>query len=177
MQIMKLGFRVATICAAAQILFDSTTHDLAWEAGLLEVVKDANAVDRDYQAHADEYSHAELFQHCVRAPPKGFGGLEGMMLTTYNDLWTGYFWIGAMANRGHVNEVLLHCFELLGCNAEGMSLTLEKMVVREDSVTRSRRIVEEMVVGVCESVPFMLGMWMRRGTAYWRGGGRRCGGT
>jgi hypothetical protein len=53
----------------------------------------------------------------------------------------------------------LHCFVLLSSSAEAEEgpSNLDETEADEDLMARSEAIIEDMVTGICASVPFMLG--------------------
>ena len=158
--LMQLNCRTAQWCAEAQILFDTGSHNKEWERALLDVVKDANLIDREYQNIIDHYSSSEFTRHRTFFAPPGLSLPAGQMVRTYYDIWAGYIWTGARAKRVHLHEVLLHCFDILDSHhseAESLSSRLERLNLRDESRVQSKLIIEEMVSDICAAVPFMLG--------------------
>ena len=68
-------------------------------------------------------------------------------------------WTSCRSKRAHLQEVLLHCLSLLGCHptATDLSPMLKRLGLDENLLAHSRTIIEDMVSGICATVPFMLG--------------------
>ena len=159
-QMTKLGLRTARLCADAQMLFDSTAHDKHWEQSLLAVIMYALQVDADFQSWIEKHSCSHEWGYEVHSPPLGLAIPSAQALYVYYDIWIANTWMGCFSKRAHLHEVLLHCCSLLGVHPvreaplhHPVSLDLSDHVC-----TRSQRIIDDMVYGVCASVPFMLGI-------------------
>ena len=149
----------AQICAEAQILFDSNEHGVDWEVVLLKNIQEANAIGILYQDWIDEYSISEIwgYQTFYLPPDQTFPG-DGMV-QVHHDLWTAYVWTSCRSKCAHLYEVSLHCLSLLGCHprAKDLSSKLRSLGLYENLLTRSEAIIDDMVSGICATVPFMLG--------------------
>ena len=158
-EIAGLNIKTAQMCAEAQGLFDSTTHDEEWELCMLKTIEDAIVIDFQYQSWIDRYSKLEVWGFQVydlfpneTLPANG-------RVHVYYDTWTAYIWTSCRSKRTHLQEVLLHCVSLLTCvpNAIDLSRVLKRLGLDESLLLHSRTIINDMVSGISATVPFMLG--------------------
>ena len=153
-EISGINFHTAQICAEAQILFDSSKR-----FGLIKVIEDAINLDVQYQTWIDKCSKSEIWAYqtfCVS--PSEVLPADGMV-QVHHDFWTAHIWTSCRSKRAHLREVLLHCLSLLGCRpgAKDLSSRLRSLNLDENLLAGSRCIIDDMVAGICASVPFMLG--------------------
>jgi len=81
------------------------------------------------------------------------------MVQVHHDVYTAYIWTSCRSKRAHLHEVSLHCLSLLGCHpgAKELSSKLKSLESAKNLLTRFRCIIEDMVSGICATVPFTLG--------------------
>ena len=158
-EIAALNVSTAQICAEAQILFDSSKNDKDWQHGLVKIIDDATTTDLRYQGWIDMYSISEVWRYQTSYLSPNQALPTGRMVQVHHDFWTAYIWTSCRSKRAHLHEVSLHCLSLLGCYPEAKDLCskLRSLDLDENLLTRSKRIVEDMVSGICATVPFMLG--------------------
>lgn len=159
LKVTQLSIQTAQICAEAQTLFDSSEHGKEWKSGLLEIIKDATALDNLYQNWIDKSSVSGTWRyHTLYLPPNDALAADGVV-QVYHDLYTAYIWTSCCSKRAHLHEVSLRCLSLLGCHpgAKDLSSKLKSLGLAENLLARFRCIVEDMVSGICAAVPFMLG--------------------
>ena len=158
-KIAELSVHTAQICAEAQILFDSNQLSREWERGLLEIIKSATSIDLQYQSWIDKNSLSEIWRYqTFSLSPNEALPADGMV-QVHHDLYTAYIWNSCRSKRAHLHEVCLHCLSLLDCHpgAKDLSSKLHRLGLAEDIVTHLRGSIEDMVSGICATVPFMLG--------------------
>ena len=158
-EMAQISIDTAHICAEAQVLSDSSERDDGWKYGLLGIIKEAMAVDLLYQSWIDNYSICEPWRYqTVYHPPNDALPANGMV-QVHHDLYTGYIWASCCGKRAHLLEVSLHCLSLLGCHsgAKNLSMKLQRLHLDENLLTRFQSIIEDMISGICATVPFMLG--------------------
>jgi hypothetical protein len=158
-KIAELSIHTAQICAEAQLLFDSSEHSKEWKHDLLEIIKDATAIDLLYQSWIDKYSRSEIWRYqTVYLSPDEALPADGMV-QVHHDFYTAYIWTSCRSQRAHLHEVSLHCLALLGCHSEATDLSskLKSLDLAENLLTRFRCIIEDMVSDICAAVPFILG--------------------
>lgn len=159
LEVTQLSIHTARICAEAQILFDSSEHGKEWKNNLLEIIKEADALDVLYQSWIDKSSVSETGRyHTFHLPPDDALPADGIV-QLYHDFWTAYIWISFRSKRAHLYEVSLRCLSLLGCHlgAKNLSSNLKSLGLVENLLARFTCIVADMVSGICAAVPFMLG--------------------
>ncbi len=158
-KIAELGVHTAQICAEAQILFDSSEHSKAWKRGILKIIKDTIAIDILYRDWIEKYSMSENWRYqTVYLSPNEALPADGMV-QVHHDFYTAHIWNSCRSKRAHLHEVSLHCLSLLGCDPETTDLSskLKSLDLAESLLTRSKSIIDDMVSGICATVPFMLG--------------------
>ncbi|KAF1989742.1 hypothetical protein K402DRAFT_390714 [Aulographum hederae CBS 113979] len=149
LEIEKISFRTAEFCFDAHVLFDSATHDRAWEASLFNLVQVANDIDIDYQRWIDKYSQSDSWGYRTCSSPLGSTSLD-YNVHTYQDLWVGGIWLSCFCKRAHLHQVLLRCLSLL----ESVSPTRERPL----EMDHCKATMRNMASSICASVPFMLGI-------------------
>ena len=158
-KVAELSVHTAQICAEAQILFDSNQRSKEWERGLLKIIEDATAIDLQYQSWIEKSSFSEIWRYrTFFLSPDDALPADGMV-QVHHDFYTAYIWTSCRSKRAHLHEVSLHCLSLLGCHPEAKDLSskLKSLDLAEDLLTRFKCIIEDMVSGICATVPFMLG--------------------
>lgn len=158
-KIAELSVHTAQICAEAQILFDSSQQSKHWERGLLKIIEDATTIDLLYQSWIDKNSLSEIWRYqTFSLSPDEALPADGMV-QVHHDFYTAHVWNSCRSKRAHLHEVSLHCLSLLGCHpgAKDLSSKLKSLKLAENMLTRFRCIIEDMVSGICATVPFMLG--------------------
>ena len=158
-KVAELSVHTTYLCAEAQILFDSSQRSKGWERGLLKIIEDATAIDLQYQSWIDKNSFSDMWRYQTYSlSPDDALPADGMV-QVHHDLYTAYIWTSCRSKRAHLHEVSLHCLSLLGCHSEAKDLSskLKSLELAENVLTRSKYIIEDMVSGICATVPFMLG--------------------
>lgn len=158
-EMAQISFRTAQICAEAQVLFDSSECNDGWKYGLLEITKEATAIDRLYQIWIDNCSISETWRYqTVYLSPSDTLPANGMV-QVHHDFYTAYIWASCRSKRAHLLEVSLHCLSLIGCHsgAKELSLKLKSLYLDENLLTRFVCIIENMISGVYAIAPFLLG--------------------
>lgn len=157
-ELSVISIHTARICAEAQLLFDSNTQSKQWESALLKIIEDTTAIDVQYQSWMEDYSITKIwgYQTYNLSPDESLP--TNGMVQIYHDIWTAYIWTSCRSKCAHLHEVVLHCLSLLGCypGAENISSKLKSLNLDENLLMRSRYIIEDMICGICATVPFML---------------------
>lgn len=157
-EIAGLNFETTQICAEAQLLFDSTRHDEQWKVCMLKTIKDAVAVDLQYQSWIDDYTCSKVWGYQVYdlSPTEALPA-DGRV-RVYYDVWTARIWNSCCSKRAHLLEVLLHCLHLLSCHSQStdQSTMLNRLDLDKDLLTH-KAIIKDMVSAICATVPFLLG--------------------
>lgn len=157
-QMAKLTLRTARVCAEAQLLFNSSVHDGGWEDRLLAVSRRAILLDLDFQSWIDQCCSSQYWSYETLYAPPGLDVPAAQMLHVHRDIWIAHVWMGCRSKRVHLHEVLLHCLDLLGPDPRTEGLKRFQFLDRdEDLWERSTRIIEDMVSGICASMPFLFG--------------------
>ena len=158
-KLAELSVYTAQVCAEAQIFFDNSQRSKEWEVGLLKIVKDATAIDLLYQSWIDEnwLSGIWRYQTFCLSPDEALPA-DGMV-QVHHDIYTAYLWTSCRSKRAHLLEVCLHCLSLLGCHlgANDLPSKLRSLDLAGDILTRFKCVIEDMVSGICATVPFLLG--------------------
>jgi hypothetical protein len=153
-ELAGINFRTAQVCAKAQVFFDNGNR-----VDLVNVIEDAIALDMQFQIWIDECFKSEgwAYQTFLVAPDETIPA-DGVV-EVHRDLWTAHIWNSCRSKRAHLHEVLLHCLSLLDCypGAKNQSSKLRSLGLDEDLFENSRHVIDDMVSGICSSVPFLFG--------------------
>ena len=157
--IAELSVHTAQVCAEAQILFDSNQLSREWERALLKIIETATSIDLQYQNWIDKNSLSEIWRYQTFYLSSNEALPADGMVQVHHDLYTAYVWNSCRSKRAHLHEVCLHCLSLLDCHpgAKDLSSKLKRLGLAENTVTHLRSSIEDMVSGICATVPFMLG--------------------
>ncbi|KAF2092689.1 hypothetical protein NA57DRAFT_82053 [Rhizodiscina lignyota] len=146
LQIERLHLRTAYWCAEARLLFESDFQHPWSQLQLQNHIQTGFAIDAGYQKWLDTYLSSDTWgRRTISLPSESSTHAVGQEAYTYHDLWIANIWLGHYSKRMHLHNLLLHCLSLLDEH--------DRLRMRE---AYSRAIVENMVSGVCASVPFML---------------------
>ena len=150
------NLRAVDLCAKAQILFESDAQEDEWLVlQLLQLVKYLVVLDLEYQAWSD--AKTGIWRHRIaRTTSEKTPSTHDQIFPkyVYHDIYVACVWNNYRFFRIHFNEVLLHCVELLQAHPTAQTAAVDFEAI----IKQSKSVIREMILDICASLPFSLGI-------------------